>query len=41
MSTHVKGSKPGQHSKAVLSRLCQVSACGQDAEHRPSLRAAH
>ena len=29
MSTHVKGSKPGQHSKALLSSLCQVSACGQ------------
>lgn len=29
MSTHAKGSKPGQHSKALLSSLCQVSACGR------------
>ena len=28
MSTYIKGSKPDQHSKALLSSLCQVSACG-------------
>lgn len=28
MPTYMKGSKPDQHSKALLSGLCQVSACG-------------